>query len=128
MQTMKAAHTTEPRRQASTAPEMTAREKILATASDLFYREGIRAVGVDTIVENSGAAKTSLYRWFPSKDALVAAVLEDQNQQFWQWWDRVRTLRRQGLLELPCRARRQGPRTAEPSGRLDTGPARAQQV
>jgi len=71
------------------APEPSAREKILATASDLFYREGIRAVGVDTIVEKSGVAKTSLYRWFPSKDALVAAFLDDQNQRFWQWWDKV---------------------------------------
>jgi AcrR family transcriptional regulator len=69
--------------------EPSARGKILATASDLFYREGIRAVGVDTIVEKSGVAKTSLYRWFPSKDALVAAFLEDQNQRFWQWWDKV---------------------------------------
>ena len=69
--------------------EPSARDKILATASDLFYREGIRAVGVDTIVEKSGVAKTSLYRWFPSKDALVAAFLEDQNRRFWQWWDRI---------------------------------------
>jgi AcrR family transcriptional regulator len=71
------------------APEPSARDKILATASELFYREGIRAVGVDTIVEKSGVAKTSLYRWFPSKDALVAAFLDDQNQRFWQWWDKV---------------------------------------
>jgi AcrR family transcriptional regulator len=70
-------------------PEPSARDKILATASELFYREGIRAVGVDTIVEKSGVAKTSLYRWFPSKDALVAAFLDDQNQRFWQWWDKV---------------------------------------
>jgi AcrR family transcriptional regulator len=71
------------------APERSARDKVLATASDLFYREGIRAVGVDTIVEKSGVAKTSLYRWFPSKDALVAAFLDDQNGRFWQWWDKV---------------------------------------
>ena len=70
-------------------PEMSARDKILATASELFYREGIRAVGVDTIVEKSGVAKTSLYRWFPSKDALVAAFLQDQDRQFWLWWDKV---------------------------------------
>jgi AcrR family transcriptional regulator len=74
---------------ADATPEPSAREKILATASALFYREGIRAVGVDTIVEKSGVAKTSLYRWFPSKDALVAAFLDDQNQRFWQWWDKV---------------------------------------
>lgn len=70
-------------------PDMSARDKILQTASELFYREGIRAVGVDTIVEKSGVAKTSLYRWFPSKDALIAAFLEDQDRRFWQWWDKV---------------------------------------
>jgi AcrR family transcriptional regulator len=69
--------------------DMSAREKILQTASELFYREGIRAIGVDTIVEKSGVAKTSLYRWFPSKDALIAAFLEDQDRRFWQWWDKV---------------------------------------
>jgi AcrR family transcriptional regulator len=69
--------------------DMSAREKILQTASELFYREGIRAIGVDTIVEQSGVAKTSLYRWFPSKDALIAAFLEDQDRRFWQWWDKV---------------------------------------
>ena len=52
------------------------REKILNVASELFYRNGIRAVGVDTVVAESGAAKTSLYRWFPTKDDLVAAFLE----------------------------------------------------
>ena len=51
------------------------REKILNVASELFYRNGIRAVGVDTVVAESGAAKTSLYRWFPTKDDLVAAFL-----------------------------------------------------
>ncbi len=79
----------EQRAEPSRGPEMSARDKILLTASELFYREGIRAVGVDTIVEKSGVAKTSLYRWFPSKDALIAAFLEDQDRRFWQWWDKV---------------------------------------
>lgn len=65
------------------------REKILATADALFYKEGVRAVGVDTIVSRSGVAKTSLYRWFPTKDDLVAAFLERRNQMFWKEWDRV---------------------------------------
>jgi AcrR family transcriptional regulator len=65
------------------------RETILATAMELFYREGMRAVGVDTVVAASGVAKTSLYRWFPSKDALIAAVVAEQDRLFWQWWDRV---------------------------------------
>ena len=65
------------------------REKILSVARELFYRDGIRAVGVDTIVQHSGAAKTSLYRWFPSKDDLIAAFLEQENAEFWSHWDKV---------------------------------------
>jgi AcrR family transcriptional regulator len=66
-----------------------ARERILETATELFYREGIRAVGVDTIVARSGVAKMSLYRSFPSKDDLVAAFLEAADRRYWAWWDRV---------------------------------------
>jgi AcrR family transcriptional regulator len=66
-----------------------ARERILATASELFYREGIRAIGVDTVVERSGVSKTSLYRLFESKDALIAAVAAEQDRSFWAWWDHI---------------------------------------
>lgn len=69
--------------------EPTAHDRILATASALFYEEGIRAIGVDTIVERSGVSKTSLYRLFSSKDALIAAVAAEQDRQFWAWWDRL---------------------------------------
>jgi AcrR family transcriptional regulator len=65
------------------------REKILNVASELFYRDGIRAVGVDTVVAESGAAKTSLYRWFPTKDDLVAAFLEREHGDFFAHWDKV---------------------------------------
>lgn len=71
------------------APSRSARERILETAADLFYREGIRAVGVDTIIARSGVAKMSLYRNFPSKDDLVCAWLEDTRAQVWRWWNRV---------------------------------------
>jgi AcrR family transcriptional regulator len=70
-------------------PPKTARERILETAEDLFYREGIRAVGIDTIIEQSGVAKMSLYRSFPSKDDLVAAYLERRSARYWKWWDGV---------------------------------------
>ena len=63
------------------------RDRILNTARDLFYREGARAVGVDTVVAQSGVAKTSLYRWFPSKDALIVAVLEEEAKDRWTGWD-----------------------------------------
>lgn len=63
------------------------RERILDTASELFYREGARAVGVDLVVERSGVAKTSLYRHFPTKDDLIAAFLQRQDERFWRRWD-----------------------------------------
>ena len=65
------------------------RERILRTASELFYREGARAVGVDLVVEKAGVAKTSLYRHFRTKDDLIAAFLEREDEQFWQQWDSV---------------------------------------
>jgi AcrR family transcriptional regulator len=65
------------------------RERILATASDLFYREGAHAVGVDLVVERAGVAKTSLYRHFRTKDDLIAAFLAREDAQFWQQWDGV---------------------------------------
>jgi AcrR family transcriptional regulator len=65
------------------------REKILETASDLFYRLGVRAVGVDLVVEKAGVAKTSLYRHFRTKDGLIAAFLEREDLDFWRTWDRV---------------------------------------
>lgn len=65
------------------------RDRILDTATELFYQEGVRAVGVDLIVERSGVAKTSLYRHFRTKDDLVAAMLERDDAQYWKRWDRV---------------------------------------
>jgi len=60
-----------------------AAERIRASASELFYREGIRAVGVDEIVNRAGVTKPSLYRAFPSKDDLAAAYLSDYDREFW---------------------------------------------
>ncbi len=54
-----------------------AAERIRETAGELFYRQGIRAVGVDEIVTRAGVTKPSLYRSFPSKDELAAAYLRD---------------------------------------------------
>ena len=69
--------------------EASARERILATANDLFYREGIHATGVDTVVERSSVSKTSLYRVFRSKDELIVAYAAERDRSFWAWWDRV---------------------------------------
>ena len=78
-----------PRRGAPLKGEASARERILATASELFYREGIHATGVDTVAERSSVSKTSLYRVFRSKDELIAAYATEQDRSFWRWWDRV---------------------------------------
>ena len=68
---------------------LSARERILETARDSFYREGIRAVGVDTLIARSGVAKMSFYRSFRSKDELVCAYLESSAAGYWQWWDEI---------------------------------------
>jgi AcrR family transcriptional regulator len=69
--------------------DMGTAEKVLSTASRLFYANGVRAVGIEWIVAESGVAKTSLYRHFQTKDELVAAFLEREDRQFWQQWDGV---------------------------------------
>ena len=74
---------------AAAAPTESVRDRILNTARDLFYKEGARSVGVDTVVAQSGVAKTSLYRWFPSKDALIVAVLEQERKDRWAGWDKT---------------------------------------
>ncbi len=58
-----------------------ARERLLETADRLFYAEGIHTVGIDRILEESGVAKASLYKAFGSKDALVAAYLDQRHER-----------------------------------------------
>lgn len=63
------------------------RERILAAACELFYRQGIRAVGVDAIAEAAGTNKMTLYRHFTSKDELVAEYLRrlwGEKDALWQ--------------------------------------------
>ena len=67
----------------SEATPLRAADKIRETARELFYREGIRAVGVDEIVAKAGVTKPSLYRTYKSKDELAAAVLRDGADRFW---------------------------------------------
>ena len=66
-----------------------ARARILETAAELFYQEGVRAVGVDLVVERSGVAKTSLYRHFATKDDLIVAFVEQEDAEYWRDWDQV---------------------------------------
>jgi AcrR family transcriptional regulator len=62
------------------------KERILAAAGGLFYRNGVRAVGVDAIIATAGVAKASFYRHFRSKDELVAVWLRSPQPR---WLDRV---------------------------------------
>ncbi len=64
-----------------------ARERVFKSAAELFYRKGIRAVGVETIAAEANTTKMSLYRSFPSKDELVAEWLRNHDTHFWQTWD-----------------------------------------
>ncbi|MBB5083466.1 TetR/AcrR family transcriptional regulator [Nonomuraea endophytica] len=58
-----------------------ARQRILDTATRLFYTEGVRAVGIDRIIAEAGVAKATFYHHFPAKDELVTAYVEDQGQR-----------------------------------------------
>ena len=63
----------------STAVKASPRDRVLAVASELFYADGIRAVGVERVIEEAGVAKATLYFHFKSKDDLVAAYLRDRS-------------------------------------------------
>ncbi|GHG82457.1 TetR/AcrR family transcriptional regulator [Comamonas sp. JC664] len=94
------------------------RERILATASELFYRQGVRAVGVDLVVEKAGVAKTSLYRYFGTKDDLIAAFLQREDADFWGGWDRVAQANADApLAELEAHLRWIAERVARPNYR-----------
>lgn len=60
-----------------------ARQRILDTAFELFYAHGVRGVGVDRVISESGVAKATLYKHFPSKDDLVLAYL-DRVDELWR--------------------------------------------
>lgn len=64
-----------------------AADRILEVARNLFYRQGIRAIGVDEIVRRAGVTKPSLYRSFSSKDELAASYLRLYEVEFWKRFD-----------------------------------------
>lgn len=66
--------------------EPSARERILQTAHDLFYREGVRATGIDRIIEQAGVTKVTFYRHFPSKNDLIATYLDFRHQRWMAWF------------------------------------------
>jgi AcrR family transcriptional regulator len=71
----------------SIAPKTRVRDRIMRTATELFYQRGIRAVGVDTIANEAGTNKMSFYRSFASKDDLVAEYLREEERDAWSFWD-----------------------------------------
>ena len=63
-----------------------ARERILLTAHDLFYRQGIRSTGIDTVIELAGVTKVTFYRHFKSKNDLIVAYLEYRHERWMRWF------------------------------------------
>jgi AcrR family transcriptional regulator len=84
--------------QQSTATGVSARERILDASYELFSQRGIRAVGIDEVIDRAGVATATLYRHFPSKDHLVLAFLEMREQR----WTH-------GLVEAEARKRGSDP-------------------
>ena len=66
--------------------DLPARERILLTAHALFYRDGIRATGIDRVIAESGVTKVTFYRHFPSKNELILAFLDYRHQRWIQWF------------------------------------------
>jgi AcrR family transcriptional regulator len=60
--------------------KLTPRERLLAAADELFYREGVRSVGIDRVIERAGVAKATLYNAFGSKEELVKAYLDSRHE------------------------------------------------
>jgi AcrR family transcriptional regulator len=67
------------------AGDLPPRQRILAAAGELFYRDGIQATGVDAVVARAGVAKVTLYKHFGAKEGLVAAYLQDRHER-WRAW------------------------------------------
>lgn len=68
------------------ATPLAARDRILRTAHDLFYRDGVRATGIDRVIAESGVAKLTFYRHFPSKNDLIRAYLDYRHRRWMAWF------------------------------------------
>ena len=84
------------------------RKRIVDAAARLFYGEGIRSVSMDAVAARAGLTKKSLYYHFPSKDHLITAYLQSQDQPalplYQHWYDETASnVNRRGLRRgLPC--------------------------
>jgi AcrR family transcriptional regulator len=73
-------------RRTALAYDESARGRLLGAATQLFCKNGINATGIDAIISEAGTAKTTLYKLFGSKTALVHAVLESEGRQWREWF------------------------------------------
>jgi AcrR family transcriptional regulator len=74
---------------AATSEKLSARERLLAAADELFYDEGVNTVGIDRVIEKAGVAKASLYSTFGSKEGLILAYLEQRHAERTERVDRA---------------------------------------
>jgi AcrR family transcriptional regulator len=85
-----------------------ARERLLASANELFYAEGVQTVGIDRIIEHAGVAKASLYNIFGSKEGLIGAYLashyDDTTERLTAAVERHRSPRRRLLAIFEAQA------------------------
>jgi len=65
---------------------LTIKERIVCTAHDLFYQNGIRATGIDRIIQQAGITKVTFYRYFPSKDDLIFEYLSYRHKRWISWF------------------------------------------
>ena len=65
--------------------ESEARQRIIATALDLFYRQGYLATGINQVIAESRVSKNTFYYYFPSKDDLCVAYLQERHKIWMQW-------------------------------------------
>ncbi len=70
----------------TTNKKPSARDRILTTAHELFYREGIRATGIDRIIAQAGVTKVTFYRHFPSKNDLILSFLDYRHERWLTWF------------------------------------------
>jgi AcrR family transcriptional regulator len=95
----------------------TARERLLASADELFYAEGVHTVGIDRVIEHAGVAKASLYNIFGSKEGLIGAYLasrhDDTTERLMEAVERYRSPRKRLLAVFEG----QGEIVAEPGFR-----------
>jgi len=63
-----------------------ARQRILLTAYELFYKDGIRATGIDRVIAQASVTKATFYRHFPSKNDLITAFLDYRHLRWMEWF------------------------------------------